>query len=671
MGGGREAFEAAQEGYAAGQFEAALRDYREALEDLGGEPRSRRLAEFMRYRIARCMEQTGNRERAAGILRELTDARSWGVGLASRYSLGRIAYLEREYMTARTLACEVLALAEVLPGSERLERDAFYLAAAALTLQALGEDEDAARRVAEVVKEPGRTDVLDSWDGEELDAYLERGRIDTTQRMVARRLTVEVEMEGTVEVTAHGAPLEEVLSQICQATGHRLNWEGTSESVRRRPVHMFVSGRQAAAAAEVACGAVGLFVESGKDAVKVVDAGSLFTPLDRRAFLIVEASGSWRSFVFRYGEDEAAPIGYFAVAGLDAARGEVAAAVTQFRMIARRYPHSEAAPVGMLAGAELLGAVGDCEGARSMLTDLIDTHPRSHVVGEAYLELGRVTWRGGMGEEAVEVLRKTGHLEFSAEITREAVLELGRATFALGRYEEAAQWLDHYQKSYAGAGEQAEVAVLLGKARAAQGDFEAAVESLARAWDEDEGGAFGVEAMLEMAKAERGRERYTSALNALEVVMGAKVDRVQAAQAMLLKAQVLREMGLDELSAEILKQELAGGVPEQLKAAFGLELAEALMRLERWEDAREALTELMLEVASAADSDMLALGVARAHLGEGRYGEAITFAEGLLGKADFEGHAEAREVLWRAYEASGDVRKAALSLAGVWEGQEE
>ena len=666
---GRQAFEAAQEGYAAGKFEAALADYRKALGGLGEEPGSRRLAEFMRYRIAQCMERTGSAGRAAGILRELKDARSWAVGLASRYSLGRIAYDQGEYMAAWGLACEVLALAEVLPESERLTRDATYLAAASLTRQALPEEEGISARVGQVVKAPGRTDVLDAWKGEELDAYLERGRIDYTKRMVARRLAVEVDGEGKVEVISHGAPLEEVLTQICQATGYRLSWEGTSEAARRREVHVIASGRQVAAAAGLACGAAGLFTVSSGEGVKVVDAGSLFTPEARRAFLIDEALGSWRSFVFRYGKDEAAPIGYFAVAGLDAARGEVPAAVTQLRLIVRRYPESEAAQAGMLAGAELLGGVGDYEGAGGLLKDLIDTYPCSRLAGEAYLELGRVTWKGGSAEEAVKVLRKTGHLEFSAEITRQAVLELGRATFALGRYEEAVGWLEHYQASYPGAAEQAEVALLLGRALSARGDYEAAVKSLARGWEADKGGAFGVESMLEMAEAERMRGRYTAALNALDVATEAEADRERLGRLMLLRAKVLTDMGLDEPAVEILKQELARSAPEHLKVAFGLALGDALMRLERWGEARDALTELMLEAGSARDSEKLALGLARAYSGEGRYEEAIAFAEGLLGKADFEGRREAREVLWRAYEANGDVRKAALCLAGVWEGE--
>jgi len=663
-----EAFQIAQENFRAGDYAVALEHYRLALEAFQRTPSGRWVADLVRYRMGTCIERLGDVDRAFGVKSQLVNSASWLVALYSRHCLIRIAYERGDFIEARKLAGQALLVAQALPGSERIQRDCRYVLAATMTQRALRASGGAIMEACDVMTGPPFGDALADWEGTELVNYLMRGKIDLPARMVGDPLSVSVAGPGRIDLVANGTTLEEVLSRVALLTHTQINWEGAGEVISETPVVAFFEASPVENVIDTLCVSAGLVTRATDAGIRVINPAGLGTPAETLALFNEEALEAWRQFFLRYQQDEAVPRGYFATAALEACRGNLSTAVTEFRMLARHFADSEISPLGLLSAARLMMHVADYSGAVAVLSEMIERYPRAEELDDAYLVLGSAYIKSGFKEKGIETLRKAAYLEFDQNVTREAVLELGRSCHQMGRFKEAQGWLMQYFSAYVGTPEIAEVALLLGKCNVELGNAEAAIRSLAQAWQQDREGALGVEALITMAQVELSRGNCLMALNALETVTPSLRGSKDARRVALLKARVFRGMCLSDLAVEILTHELAGNVAEDEATEMYVLLARAYVDVDRPDKALAVLTDALLEVLDPKRMNRLQLEAARVYAGEGKYVEAAGFARRVArdcgGTAMYD---DAMGILAKAYDAAGDPLRAALCLAGLWE----
>ena len=433
-------------------------------------------------------------------------------------------------------------------------------------------------------------------------------------------------------------------------------------------VYAYFENADVASMVTVISAGAGLVTRTGEGGIEIIDPATLPTPVETWALLSEDAMQDWRAFALRYPGDEALPNGYYATASLQGSRGDLSAAVTEFKLVASQYPRAEAvASAGLLAGAELLMKVSDYAGAIEMLNALIDGYPRSADVDDAHLALGRAQLAAGASEQGLDTLKKAAHLEFDPEVTRQAILLLGRTYCKRGQYEDAESWLRRYDAGFADTPEIAEVCLLLGRCRAALGRSGEAFDALMRAWQCDAQGPIGMEALIAMAEIHLERDEYLSALNVLETagerVRGGRDGRRLA----LIKARVFRRMCLGPLAIQILRRELDGGLDESETAEVYLELARAYARSDRPGDALNVLSEGMLKLSSPKNAARLQLEAARVYMRQGKLREAGAFARRVLAGGPDDTRQEALDMMAKSFAASGDHLRAALCFAGVWE----
>ncbi|MFB0525102.1 MAG: hypothetical protein ACETVZ_06140 [Phycisphaerae bacterium] len=485
---------------------------------------------------------------------------------------------------------------------------------------------------------------------------------------------------------------------------------GIPQAVRDRAVSLYMSASTTKQFLTVAAGCVGLLARMDAprfrgDKLAPAEAGEtveIFNPSDYTslsqhiALLSQEAISLWRRFLLTFGDEKNAYGGanaHFALGLLQACAaggpGRITDAIAEFKLVANRYPQTSLAPYALLASSKLKADLRDYLGAREDLKLLTEQYPDTEFSDQALLHLANATMKAGLLSEAARLYRKVYNLGFSLQSQRVSALGAGRCFYeqacrkpstraqAEGAgsqkdYEDAAKWLTQYinlaedrtsRDFYL-------ACFLLGKTYLAQDLHQQACNAFELALTGQLAVQEYVETVSALVKARLQQGHFVEALKLLDSApaSGAGLGQKESIEILLLKASVLRSMGLADEAIAVLGDKAEYVLDSQLKAKISFERAKCSIAKGNLESARKNLSEILVLVEPSATGGLaheVGCELADVCLKLGQEPQAISICLQLL---DSEPQAPIKQrtlnLLATAYTQQKNYDQAALALLG-------
>jgi tetratricopeptide (TPR) repeat protein len=487
-------------------------------------------------------------------------------------------------------------------------------------------------------------------------------------------------------VICNGAPIEELLARFAAHAGVNLLWEGregeqqktesiadfglriadsgrvpssirnpqseirnpeirppapaasslTEDNVRARPVYLCLTAATAAQVVTTAAGSVGLIAQTDdKGDVRLFDPASYSSLADHTRLLAEEAIALWQRFLLAAQDDPRAANARFALALLQATRGQFDEALAEFKLAATRHSKHALAPYALLQSGLLRVRLRDYAGAHADLKQLVELYPETELADRACLHLADATMKAGLYEEATGLYRKVHNLGLSVASQTESALGAGRCLYETGQYEEAAQWLNRYvalaqdrsQPGFSAA------CLLLGKACLALHRPQPAQAALNLAIQGELSHQQHVETIAVLVRTYLEQGLFLEALSTLEGTRGWQLSQQEAVELMLLHAQAFRAIGLTDKAIVLLEEKSRYLPSPELQAQVSLELTRCHVEEGNLEAARKILGQAFATVEPGPLAHQIGRELAGVCLRLGQTAQAISVCSQLLERA--------------------------------------
>ncbi|MBN1359551.1 MAG: tetratricopeptide repeat protein [Sedimentisphaerales bacterium] len=662
--------------YLAGDFESALATYERLFQRLPPTEAQQPLRDFLLLRMALCSKNTGDIARSDTMFRTVSLSRLPMLRALARYHQSTTLMERQRYLEAVTKAYQTIALIEVVdydkPWAQTVQRQCNFLVAEALTRHLLSlrdADTDVPRQLW------GRHPDVDPFvnlDEPQLKVFLASGAEKLDEALLSPQIRATAE-EGRWSVICNGAPVEELLSRFATNAGLNLHWVESGqaaldeETVRKRPVYLYLASATAQQAMAIAAGSVGLLArmdETGN--VKVTDP-SFYTSLADHANLLTDESISlWQRFLLTAVNDKRIPNSHFALGLLHVARGRLDDAIAEYKLMANRFPQDPLAPAALLHSGKLKVTLRDYVGAKDDLRQLVELYPDSELTDRACLYLADTTMKAGSYAEAAGLYRKVHDLGLSIETQTESAFGAGRCLYETQDYEQAAKWLNRYVTLARDQNrrEFQMACLLLGKTYVALEKPEQAHAALKLALKGELSHQQHVETAAMLVRTYIQQGLYIEGLNVLEGTQAWQLSQQEMIELLLLRAQILRAMGLVDKAVALLGEKSQFLPNPELKGRVALELAACYGDMQQYEDARQILSEAFALVQPGPLAQQIGCELAGVCLHVGQAGQAISVCSQLL-----EHTTDATEIeqittrLAAAYRAQSQYDRAISALA--------
>jgi tetratricopeptide (TPR) repeat protein len=516
-------------------------------------------------------------------------------------------------------------------------------------------------------------------------------------------------------IICNGAPIDELLARFAANADLDINFERRTPNpeprTTNRPVRLYMSSATTQQFLTVAAGCVGLLSRLNDDEsqtpnpeLRTVNSESnhesrtpsltvkIFNPSDYTSLsehidlLNREAISLWRRFLFSYSNNKYEGIAHFALGLLEEQRGFITEAISEYKMVANRYSHSSLAPLALLASSKLKETIRDYAGAREDLKQLAQQYSDSEYSSQARLYLADVTMKAGLFNEAAQLFRKIFNLNLSAESQSSAALGAGKCFYEVKDYENAAGWLTRYvditeersnRDFYL-------ACLLLAKTNLARGSLQQARDAFDYILTSRNDGTFAVqhlvqeyvETAMSMVKAYIQQGYYFDALMLLEntnpaegevIVSPADLSQKDTIEIAILKANILRSIGMVEQALIVLGDKAQYVSDSQLKAQIYLEQAKCLFAKDDFEAARKNLAEALVLTEPGPLAQQIGCELADISLKLGKDSDVISICLQVLNSEPQDPiKQKAIDLLAAAYTEKKDFDKATLALTGQW-----
>lgn len=553
--------------YAKGDYTAALAGYRQLLELAQDRPAEQLLCDYFRLRLADCLQQTGKPDPARELVSDCTHSASPIVRSTARYQLAQMDMLNGLYLQARLNAYLAVTEAALLDRPLALMRDCEFLVGRALTMNSLALYNTDSRLFA---RQYSSMDPFAHLDEAGLTSLLGQGSQQPTGTVLGAKLERVATDNGVNlwSVSCGKTPLEELLAKVADEAQLDVQWSNVDAPVRRRPVTLYYARITPQMLAEMACGSTGLIARFTGAKIVVVNPMSLDSLSAQREMLGQEAISMWRRFFLRNGDDPRVGLGHYGVAKLLECAGESMEALQEYQLITARFDRDRTAPLAMLGCAKLRIQMHDFAGAREQLLDLLNTHPQTEPADEIYLNLAQATYSAGSAQEATQLFAKLYYLNLSCVSRVGAAYGAGKACYDRGEYADAVTWFKRYmaargQAHEAGATNLAagdnppQAFLMLGVSLAKTGKLEEASSAFHLTLAEADA-TLHFQATLLLADVEARQGHFAAATRALDEI---KPDQLKPAELFELtgvNADVLRQMGLPDRAASLIRTRIEG-----------------------------------------------------------------------------------------------------------------
>ena len=681
------------------------------------------LKDFLQLKMAFCMKNAGDFDQAAQIFRMVSQSPYPVVRTVANYHLSLLEMQKEQYLNARRRAYQTMALISALTFDWQwtlsLQRNCHLLIAESVTRHVLSLCDADKDCPAELWPPPSEADPFINLSEAELRRLLNSGSEQLSkallspqiQQLQSEKLAPGFPQSGFPrwEVCCHGASIEELLARFAAHADLDIQWacdsasalEAEKDTLRKRPVSLYMSAATTQQFVTVAAGCVGLLAQlDDKGTVKILNPSDYASLSEHLALLAQEAVSLWQRFLLTFGDDERICNAHFALGLLQACAagdGQITDAIAEYKLVANRYPRTSLAPLALLASSKLKANLRDYLGAREDAKQLTEQYPDTEFSNQACLHLADATMKAGLLSEAARLYCKVYNLGFSLQSQRVSALGAGRCFYQEASrgagsqkdYENASKWLTQYiNLGHRSAGSLAPpqadtdrdfylACLLLGKTYLAQDLPQQACNAFELALTGQLPVQEYVETVSALVKAHIQQGHFVEALKLLDSASasGTGIGQKESIEMILLEASVLRSMGLADEAIAVLGDKAEYVLDPQLKAKISFEQAKCSITKGNLELARKNLSEILVLVEPSA-TDGLAHEV-RCELADvclklGSDYQAISICLQLLDsdpKAPIK--QKASDLLATAYTRQKNYDQAALAYLGQWPGQSD
>jgi tetratricopeptide (TPR) repeat protein len=403
--------------------------------------------------------------------------------------------------------------------------------------------------------------------------------------------------------------------------------------------------------------------------LRLLDPTSYSSLADHTGLLAHEAITLWQRFLLSSQNDPRGAQAHFAIALLQAVRGQFDEAIAQYRLVAHQYARHGLAPHALLRSGTLKVRLRDYLGAQTDLKQLIELYPETELTDRACLYLADATMKAGLYEEATDLYRKVYNLGLSASAQTESALGVGRCLYETGQHEEAAKWLTRYvtlahDRSRP---EFSAACLLLGKACLALHQPQQAQAALNLALKGELSRQQHVQTIALLVKTYLDQGLFLEALATLEGTSGWQLSQQETVDLAVLRAQALRAIGLVDKATALLEEKGQYLSSPELRAKVALELTCCLLADGRIEQARKTLGEAFATAEPGPLSARIGRELAGVCLRLGQTAQAVTVCTQLLERADASERPAILTLLADAYRRQGKYPQALTAMLDRYE----
>jgi tetratricopeptide (TPR) repeat protein len=497
------------------------------------------------------------------------------------------------------------------------------------------------------------------------------------------------------EISCCSASIGELLARFAANADFDINWTcDSTEGLRNRPVKLYMSGVTAQQFVTVAAGCAGLLAcFDNEGVVEILDPFDYTSLSEHIALLGRQAVSLWQRYILTFGDEERVANAHFAKGLLQEQQGHISEAVAEYKLMVNCYHRSSLAPFALLNSSKLKAGLHDYFGAREDLKQIVEQYPNSGLYDQACLYLAEASMKAGLLQEAAQLYRKVYNMSLSLESQRASILGAGKCFYEDKDYENADKWLTRYINSFDSAQARSEqhrgdsfaenrtnrdfcsACFLLGKANLALGKYEQAC----RAFQYTLAGQLPLQQYLETvlalvkthiqasASSTEPQRHLVEAFKLLESTRSRQFSQEESIEILLLRASVLRSMGLFDEAVTILGDTARYLPDSQLKAKVFFEQSKCLIAKGDLKSARKGLTEILVFVEPGPLAYEVMYELADLCLKLNENTQVISISLQIL-NSEVEDTLKQKtsELLATAYTRQKDYDKAALALLGQW-----
>jgi len=665
--------------YLGGEFDSALATYDRLYRRLPPTEDQQPLRDFLLLRMALCSKNTGNIRQADTMFRTVSLSRLPLLRALARYHQSSTLMERQRYLEAVTKAYQTIALIEVVDYDanwvQAVQRQCYFLVAEALTRSLLSLRDADASLPPELWTGHPDIDPFVNLDQPQLKVFLASGSEKLDEALLAPKIEPTAE-EGRWSVVCNGASIEELLARFATRARLNIQWIDNGqagldeESVRRRPVYLYLTSATAQQAMTIAAGSVGLLTRMDRTGnVKIVDPSSYASLAEHTSLLTAESVSLWQRFLLTAEDDKRVPSSHFALGLLYAQQEKPNQAIAEYKLVANRFAKAALAPYALLHSGMLKVTLRDYAGGQQDLKQLVELYPDTELADRASLYLADATMKAGLYEEATSLYRKVYNLGLSRQSQTASALGAGRCFYESRDYDDAARWLNRYitltqdQNSR----EFHVACLLLGKTYLALANPKQAHAALQLAMKGDLSRQQYVETVVTLVKAYIQQGLFLEALNTLEGTHAWQLSQQETIDLLLLRAQVLRSIGLTDKAIAILGEKAQFLPSPELKGKVALELTACYRDLGEFEQARKVLSDTFALVEPGTLAQEIGGELAQICLRVGQPTQAISVCSQLLEHAT--GDVERKRIRTLLAEAYREQKQYDLAVSALLDNQ--
>jgi len=706
---------AAQNFYLQKDYAQAYTAYDQLRRSLPANAEEELLRDFLQLRMALCLKKTGDPDQAGSLFRTLLPSRSPVVRVVANYNLIFAEVEKKQFLKARTRAYQTIAIIGAVDfdkdWASLLQCDCHFLVAESMTRNILSLCDADKDLPGELWSDPVEVDPFANLNETQLRSFLNSGSEQLNKGLLGPQIQKLEHQDAPTRwsVVCHGPSIEELLARFAADAGLDISWayserpaleEGpphqvnttadgplgppvrtlaavhlvrgnqTKDTIRKRPVSLYLPAATAQEIVTVAAGHVGLLARLDENGVVNVFNPAEYSSLSEHISLLIQGTISlWQRFLLKFHSDRRVPNAHFALGLLQAQRGQIPDSIAEYKLVANRFSQTSLAPFALLNSSKLKADLRDYSGAREDLTQLVEQYPDTEFYGQACLSLADATMKAGLLHEAGRLYRKVYYLGLSLELQTASALGAGRCSYGEQDYEAAAKWLTQYAKlAKDTASSDLDLAYfLLGKTNLALGKLQQACDAFQYALAGQLTREKYVETISVLVETQIQQENFVEALELLENMRSWQLSKAESVEMLLLKSKVLRSMGLVDKAIVALGDRAEYVPDQQLKVKVSFELANCYVARGDLELAHGKLTEILVVVEPGPLVHEIALKLADVCLKLDRDSQAISVCLRLLDSGPSPSIKQrALKILAIAYNRRRDYDKAASALLGRW-----
>ncbi len=677
---------AAHDLYIHGDYEKAQAMYGQLRENLAFSAEDALMRDFLQLKMALCKKRLNDTDGARELLGAASRSRSPAVAVTANYNLALMEVRANQYLRARMEAYQTLAMTDSVGVDEdwvmSVQRDCDFIIAQCLTRVVLALRDADKDLPPELWPAPcAASDPLAETDEAELRSVLASGVNLFNSAALAPKLD-KCETSGAGAITdqysgtCSGASIEEFLAKFAANADVDVRWVApasgaaeTQDVCRKRAVTIFMAGANRRQFVSTAAGCAGLLAAFDENAIRVCDPDNYDSLSEYIELLSAEAMSLWQRFLLAYYNDTRTPNAHFALGLLYSCTGRLPEAIGEYKLLTDKLTGESLAPYALMHSSRIKNGLKDYFGACQDLRQIIEQYPDSEFVERACLYLADATAQSQLFGEAAKLYSRVFYLTADAQLQSVASLGAARCLYNDGRFAEAGGWLERCIGLEKDAGDENvyNAYFLFGQTNLALGRLSQACEAYERALKTKISKEKYVETVSALAKSHIEQGNYVEALEIVETVDSGHLSVGEGVEMLILKASILRKIGLADKAAALLGERGSYISNAELKTKINFELARCHIELGELELAHRELTGILGLVEAGPEAWEVAIELAGVCQRLGQDDQAIVVCGRLLTQEPEPVIREkALKLLADCFDRQKDYDRAALVLLGRW-----